>query len=192
MCRKLIFLVSLVSILGLVGSASAAVVELPDATLLQFGDSGWDTANTNVVVTDIAGDPGVKYNWTFGPSTAGIGWKAMGFALWNNGGLALTDTWSVTFHNNETYAYPVELDMLINGWLFTSAGWNWIQPNTTVTLTYAVPGGTTVINALAFEVGTSLGSGRPSGSPAFISIVPEPATIALLGLGGLLLRRRKH
>ena len=89
MCRKLIFLVSLVLILGLVGSASAATVELKDATLQWFTDSGWDTNNTFGGATDIAGDPGMQYNWTFGASTAGTGWKAQGIALWSAGGIGL-------------------------------------------------------------------------------------------------------
>jgi len=182
MCKKLIFLVSLVSILGLVGSASAATVELTDSTLLTFIDLGMAGGGSLDSVTDIAGDPGVQYNLTFGAST---GATSVGFGILTNPGFGLTDTWEACIKNTDSsYSTAIALFGWQDGFSWIGPVWIWhgagqFQKHS---LTFSA---TSSIDGIGIMVLTDPPiTGRPgSGLSSSIQVITEP-TISLLAPNG--------
>ena len=61
----------------------------------------------------------------------------------------------------------------------------------TVTLTMVNPA-VSVTSSVGIKVGTNDWMGRADGGSASIQVIPEPASLALLGLGSVVLMRRKR
>ena len=189
-------LVVLVLLMSLIGYASAAVVVVGDSALLSFEDKGGTATSTLDLVTDIAGNPGVQYDITFGVPSSGT-WADIALAKYSPTELAFGDTWEMTLKNVDSTWLNVKLYVQVN------SGWNYHQGSSlniaagnegTVSLyidpAWVSDGG---IKSIGIKVGTdSNWMNRPDGSPASIQVVPEPATLALLGLGGLVMRRKKR
>ena len=185
MFRKLIF-VALV--LGLVSYASAATVVLSDSSLLTLSDVGGTAASTLDAVIDIAGDPGVQYDITFADQA---GWVDIAIGKYSPTEVGIGDTWEQTFKNlDPDYPTYARLYMQVDGWVYHQGDGLWINPGETGTVSILNPA-TSIVNALGIKFGTDTWTGRPDGSSVSMQVVPEPATLMLLGLGGMLLRRKR-
>lgn len=185
MNRKLFFIVLL---LGLAGFASAAIVELSDSSLLSLSDVGGTAASTLDAVTDIPGDPGVQFDITFADQA---GWVDIAIGKYSPTEVAIGDTWEQTFLNlDPTYPVYVRLYMQVDGWVYNQGAGIWIDPGDTATVSILNPA-TSIVNALGIKVGTDDWTNRPAGSSTSIQAIPEPITLVLLGLGGLVIRRKR-
>ena len=183
MFRKLIF-VALV--LGLVSYASAATVVLSDSDLQSFVDFGWNQSTLDAI-TDIPGDPGTQYDVTLGATG---GWSDIAIGIYSGDGVNIGDTWEQTFYNPDAYPTAVYLFMQVDGWVYNQGPGAWVNPGATATISIVNPA-TTGIDAMGIKIGSDAWTGRPDGSSLAIQVIPEPATLMLLGLGGMLLRRRR-
>ena len=215
----LIFMTGLVVLA--MSSVASAVSYSPDMATILGMDKTWDgsymdgTTSTNLTVTDVGTAIRFSANMQYGDGT-GDGWGSMGIGYgWpppvNLQDFSAYDGYTMTFTNTNQSAWFVNLYMN-TGWTdapwsepdnFYQNGWTELAPNvsTTLVLDFTTEG---VINKnhvtnIGFEVGANLDE-HPYSSPTnpsnpdnyHIDVVPEPATMLLLGLGGLgLLRRRK-
>ncbi len=187
MLRKLFF-IAVVFVLTV--NASAGIVTLPDSTLLAFGDVGGTGASTLDATIDIAGDPGVQFDITFADQS---GWTDIALGKYSPTGIGLGDTVEMEVKNLDTlYSTAAKLYMQVDGWVYYQGTGVWISPGATATISIVNPSDGTSIDSIGLKLGTDDWTGRPAGSSVSVQVVPEPATLLLMGLGGLgLLRRRK-
>jgi hypothetical protein len=196
--KKVVFVMVLLATSLVVGNVSAAVVTLSDATLMQFTDQAWVQGCTLNSMDDIAGNPGVQYNMTW----AGFSPYGESYCLLALSGQALTDsgvlgnTWSIQFDNPDTGGYydlaPKNATLAyfsptLDDWIFaghTAWFYNYLEP---MTFTFAIPANATMIG---MKLSSSDWATHPTS--ARVQVVPEPATLILLGLGGLSMLRRKR
>ncbi len=183
MKRKLIIILL---VLGFACNASALIVSQSDATLQSFTDLGW-TGSSLTGISDIAGDPGTQYDASW---AATGGWADLKVGANITGGIGLGDTWTQDFYNPTAYPIFVALFMRVDGWNFNQAGDTWVNPGTTATISMLNPAVTNV-DSIGINMGTDIWTGRPDGSSGSIQVTPEPTTMLLLGLGGILLRRKR-
>lgn len=185
MLKKMFLLVVVFCAAGLVSA-----VTLSDSTLQGFVDFGWNS-NTLNAINDIAGDPGTAYNVTL----TGEGWTDIAIGAYNSGGLSAGDQWEIAIHNPDAYQTYIQLFLQVDGWVYTidsDSAEGWVAAGATSTLVFDIDAGITNIDAVGIKIGTDSWTERPSGSTFDVNIVPDPATMILLGLGGLAVRRRRH
>ncbi len=81
------------------------------------------------------------------------------------------------------------------GWTYVENGWTWIDPGESAWLTIETSqwGDPADIRKIGFQYGTNGPNSTETYKGSYISVqsLPEPATMTLLALGGLLLRKRR-
>jgi len=137
-------------------------------------------------------------------------------ATGNGGDLSAYDTFSMTIYNPNASGWFMANIFVNSGWtdapygmtnIYTENSWTWIAPGSYATLTldltqlgltdgnepYSGQDRRKYITNIGFQIGSNMGCGgeyeMPSDHAFQVSIIPEPATMLLLGLGGLLLRK---
>lgn len=179
----------LVLLLGLAGYAMADLVTLSDTELLTLERKGGTSGFVLDSIIDIPGDPGLEFNVTTSTSTA---WTYISLGSYNaiaTGAVGFGDTWEQTFKNLDVYPVDIRLYFQVDGWSTRESTIMRLQPGETNTISFVNPA-TTAVNSIGFKIINDTYSGRPASSPISVQIIPEPATLILLGLGGLLLRRK--
>jgi hypothetical protein len=131
---------------------------------------------------------GMQYgSWTAGSGLDLSGYDGLKLRITNT--LETGDVNVNIFTNDGTGDYTT--------WGFDEAAWTWIGPGESVWLTIdaAQWDDAANIRKVGFQYATngpaSTNDEAYKGSYIAVQVVPEPATLALLGLGGLLLRKRK-
>ncbi len=186
MLKKMVVLTTMVFCLA--GMVSA--VTLSDSVLQGFVDFGWNS-NTLNSISDIAGDPGTAYNVTL----TGDAWTDGAIGAYNSAGLNPGDQWELEVFNPDGYQTFVQLFLQVDGWAYTKdadSGEGWVGAGATQTFVFDIDAGISVIDAAGIKIGTDDWTGRPSGSTFDVHVVPEPATLILLALGGMAVRRRRR
>jgi hypothetical protein len=185
-----------------------------------FANLNWGSGILNSR-SDIAGDPGYQFSITLTGSSwtdisIGDNYPTV-LATANGGDLSGYSGYTMTIYNPGTQAFQAALFMntgytpgQTNRYYQNDDGsTTWIGAGQTVTLIFDFndaaiydSGWTTGVSVLNTNQVTNIGlkiGANPgsvygevtSGVPFDVHIVPEPATMLLLGLGGLLLRKRK-
>ena len=173
--------------LGLVSSSLAAEKMLPDSVLQSFTDYGW-TSNTYNGSTDIPGDPGTSLNVTL--SLEGT-WGDVKIGIDDASGLAPGDVWKLTVYNPDSYHTFIQPFLRLgDGWTYTTDEEGWVAADETKDFLFHIPLGMD-IHSVGISIGTGDWTGRPSPSTFDVDIIPEPTGLLLVGLGGILLRRRR-
>jgi len=139
-------------------------------------------------------------------------------ATGNSGDLSAYDSYVMTIRNPNTSGWFMANIFVNSGWTdspwsmtnqYVENTWTWIGPGSQATLTLdlttlGLTDGTYIspaedrrkwITNIGLQIGTNMGSGdykMPSCTAFNVDIIPEPATIALLGLGALSLLRGKR
>lgn len=171
-------------------SVSADTIMLSDATLLMFADMGGTAASTLDSTIDIPGDPAVEYNITWANQA---GYTEIALGIYNPTEVGVGDTWELEVQNlDPTYPTFVRQYMQVDGWSYHQGAGVWLGANGgTYTISIANPA-TSVVNALGIKIGTDDWTGRPHGSSIAVRVVPEPASLSLVGLltGGIYFTRR--
>lgn len=167
------------------GMVSAAV--LSDSVLQSFTDLAW---NGNTAATsDIPGDPGTAITVTL----TGDGWTDVALGIDDSGGLTGGDVWELTVHNPDAYSTFVQPFLQVDGWTWTVYTDGWVSAGETVTFISELDPSITTVERIGIKIGTDAWTGRDatSGATFDLHITPEPASLLLLGLGAVALRKRK-
>ena len=171
------------------GSASANII-LTDVNWATYTTSSGGTLDS---INDMAGDPGTQLVIT--PDSTG-GWSAhIGYMPFNETtGVFAGEVWEATFTTNDDYAIYVEQVVFLDGW-----GWNpggngtWLNPSDELTFTMTIPAYGVLDAAGLVIANDSSWTGRADGVALELDVVPEPATLGLVGLlgGGILWIRKR-
>lgn len=176
---------------GLACVASAGTVVLSDSSLLGFSDVGGSGGGDLHAITDIAGDPGVQFDFTL---VDRAGYTDIAIGKYSPTELGFFDTWEVTLKNlDPLYPTYARLYSQVDGWSYSQGAGMWLAANGgTGTISHVIPA-TSVVNAIGIKLGTDDWTGRPTGSTISVQvIVPEPSTLVMLALGGLFLARKRR
>lgn len=182
---KKLFLLMLV--LSVACSASAAIIEFSDSTLLSMGVGGSEDSTLDAI-TDIAGDPGVQFDITFDDEA---GWQDIAIAKYSPA-VGIGDTWTVKVKNvsadgKYVAVYPF---FQVDSWTYHQGTGVNLAYGAEVVLTMVNPAATTT-SSVGIKVATDTWMNREIGGSGAIQVIPEPATMVLLGLGSLVLRRKR-
>jgi hypothetical protein len=160
----------LMLVLGIASMATAGLTITGPTTVAPGG-----TVTLTLVADPISGTGDYGYVYVGGPGADPVSLITMLTAL-SDGGMS-----GVNFTGNTyTYFYFVGANTPGQPPPYLASG-NWINFNVTASVTPI--GGVIPISVVSFLGYT--GDSHP------VTVIPEPMTIGLLGLGGLLLRRRK-
>ncbi len=212
MRKILVFLVTTCLLFCLSLPAQAAYYTMSLTQLAGMGHT-FDAANTTsypLVVTNVG--TAIEYEQRIKYGTGGDGFASVGIGYgWppppEMQDLSAYDGIQLTLKNVNNSQWFVNV-YLNTGWVdigetdhFYQDGWEEIVPGvmTTITLDFATLG---VINRnhvtnIGFEIGGNMDT-YPKSNPLYpsnpdsfhIQVIPEPASMAILGLGALLLRRK--
>ncbi len=196
---------------------NAALIFSPDLATIQGMSKTWDAANTtssNFTSVNVGSAIRFVSSMKYGDGMSD-GWASMGVGYgWpppaplNN--LSGYTGYSLTFLNTNESIWFVNLYMN-TGWTdppyseqnnFYESTWVELLPNvsTTITLDFAGAVNLNHVTNIGFQVGANMDAypqnnlSNPSNPDDYhidVSPIPEPATLLMLGLGSLLLIRRK-
>lgn len=217
MKKKLIVFSSVCLALVVSLSAEAGLFTYDQATLAGMSKT-WAAGGTTAseVSTEIVGDA-VRFSADLQSGNGvGDGWASMGVGYgWpppvGLRDLSAYDGVTLTFLNTNQSSWLVNV-YVNTGWTdapysetdqFNQSGWQEIAPGvaTTIILDFAAVGANNLnhVTNIGFEVGgnmedypyeSPLNPSNPDAYHIDVTSVPEPVTLVLLGLGGLMLRKR--